>query len=104
MSATTTINDLEPGNYIVTASKLDGPEGRWSPTPANQTVAFAAGGGLERTRARDKEAAAATKRSTPPVAGLFIPAAHEASPLGGGVDDVRLGLWREFLSAILGDD
>jgi Zn-finger nucleic acid-binding protein len=69
-----------------------------------RTVAFAASGGLERTRARDKEAALAAKRSTPPVSGLFIPAAHEASPLGGGVDDVRLGLWREFLSAILGDD
>lgn len=67
-----------------------------------RTVAFAASGGLERSRAREKEAA--TKRSTPPASGLYLPAARGASPLGGDVDSVRLGLWRDFLSAILGED
>lgn len=70
-----------------------------------RTVAFAASGGLERTRAREKEAAkdAAVKRSTPPVDGLFIPGhARGSSPLGTDLDGARLALWREFLAAILG--
>lgn len=65
-----------------------------------RAVAFAANGGLERSRAREAEDA--VKRSTPPVLGLQIPPATRATPLYGHPDDARLDLWREFLSAILG--
>jgi Zn-finger nucleic acid-binding protein len=65
-----------------------------------RTVAFAASGGLERTRAREKESAAAAKRSTPPV---FHPASrHEFRSMGDGLGDARAALWRDFLSSIFG--
>lgn len=71
-----------------------------------RTVAFAAGGGLERARAREKDLATpgtnATKRSTPPVDGLFIPHAPHASPLGLDPHRARYDLWRDFLDAIFG--
>lgn len=66
-----------------------------------RTVAFAASGGLVRTRAREKEAAAAEKRSTAPPA-FNAASRHDLTGFGDDLGDVRTALWREFLSSILG--
>jgi Zn-finger nucleic acid-binding protein len=65
-----------------------------------RAVAFAGNGGLERSRAREREEA--VKKSTPPIDGLYLPPARSASPLGHDLESARLTLWREFLSSILG--
>ena len=45
VTATTTINDLQPGDYTVTAANVDRTEGRWAPPPpGTQTIAVVAGG------------------------------------------------------------
>lgn len=64
-----------------------------------RVVSFAAGGGLERSRAREREEqkAASSRPTTSTIA-------HVAMPFGRDVrayDDERLDLWRDFLSAVL---
>jgi glucose/arabinose dehydrogenase len=45
VTASTTLNDLEPGSYTVTAANIDAADSRWSPTPATQAVTVNAGPG-----------------------------------------------------------
>jgi glucose/arabinose dehydrogenase len=46
LTASTTLDELLPGNYGITATNVEHPtEGRWAPTPADQSVVIPAGAG-----------------------------------------------------------
>ncbi|MGQ0712142.1 MAG: PQQ-dependent sugar dehydrogenase [Gemmatimonadaceae bacterium] len=45
LTATTTIDDLLPGDYTIAAVNVERADGRWGPTPATQTVVVPAGSG-----------------------------------------------------------
>lgn len=98
-----TMNRANFGRVSGVIVDVCGKHGTWFDAgELTRTVAFAASGGLERTRAREKEDA--VKRSTPPASGLFIPTARDASPFGHDLEGARLALWRDFLAAIFSGD
>ena len=45
LTATTTLDDMLPGNYGITAANVEQAEGRWAPTPADQSIVIPAGAG-----------------------------------------------------------
>lgn len=97
-----TMNRTNFGKVSGVIVDVCGKHGTWFDAgELTRTVAFAASGGLERTRAREKEAAAAAKRSTaPPV--FNAASRNDLTGYGDELGDARAALWRDFLSSILG--
>ena len=85
LTATTTLDDLLPGNYGITATNVDQGDSRWAPTPVDQSVIIPAGAG---TTSATVTYAVATARLAVNITGLPVGVNANVTVSGPGYNNI----------------